>query len=101
MNKLVPQSVFDCFAQVNAVPRPSKKEERMIAFLLDFGKKLGLESKRDEVGNVIIRKPATKGKEACPTVILQSHMDMVCEKNADVQFDLSGMLSRPMSMAIG
>lgn len=87
MNKLVPQSVFDCFAQVNAVPRPSKKEERMIAFLLDFGKKLGLESKRDEVGNVIIRKPATKGKEACPTVILQSHMDMVCEKNADVQFD--------------
>lgn len=59
----------------------------MIAFLLDFGKKLGLESKRDEVGNVIIRKPATKGKEACPTVILQSHMDMVCEKNADVQFD--------------
>lgn len=87
MNKLVPQSVFDCFAQVNAVPRPSKKEERMIDFLLDFGKKLGLESKRDEVGNVLICKPATKGKESCPTVVLQSHMDMVCEKNADVQFD--------------
>ncbi|MBR4757893.1 MAG: cytosol nonspecific dipeptidase, partial [Bacteroidaceae bacterium] len=84
---LQPKSVFDCFAQVNKVPRPSKREEQMIQFLLDFGKGLGLETRRDEAGNVIIRKPATKGMENKPTVVLQSHMDMVCEKNADVAFD--------------
>ena len=84
---LKPQSVFECFAQVNKVPRPSKREERMIDFLLQYGQKLGLETRRDEVGNVIIRKPATPGMEGKPTVILQSHMDMVCEKNADREFD--------------
>ena len=86
---LQPQSVFKCFAQVNQIPRPSKKEEKMIEFLLDFGKKLGLETKRDEVGNVLIRKPATPGFEDRQTIILQSHMDMVCEKNRDVEFDFS------------
>ncbi len=84
---LKPESVFACFAQVNKIPRPSKKEERMIEFLLDYGKKLGLSSRRDEAGNVIISKPATPGMENRPTVVLQSHMDMVCEKNADVNFD--------------
>jgi len=84
---LVPTRVFDCFSAVNKVPRPSKKEERMIEFLLNYGKELGLDTQRDEVGNVIIRKPATKGMENHKTVILQSHMDMVCEKNADVDFD--------------
>ena len=86
---LQPQSVFKCFAQVNQIPRPSKKEEKMIEFLLDFGKKLGLETKRDEAGNVLIRKPATPGFEDRQTIILQSHMDMVCEKNRDVEFDFS------------
>lgn len=85
--ELKPSCVFDCFAQVNQVPRPSKKEERMIAFLMDFGQKLGLETKCDEVGNVLIRKPATPGMENRKTLILQSHMDMVCEKNANVDFD--------------
>ena len=85
--ELKPICVFDCFAQVNQVPRPSKKEERMIAFLMDFGQKLGLETKCDEVGNVLIRKPATPGMENRKTLILQSHMDMVCEKNANVDFD--------------
>lgn len=87
MSTLKPESVFRCFAQVNKVPRPSKREERMIEFLLDYGRGLGLETRRDETGNVIICKPATAGMEKRPTVILQSHMDMVCEKNADVQFD--------------
>lgn len=89
MNKIAlkPSDVFECFRLVNAVPRPSKHEERMIEFLLDFGKKLGLETDSDETGNVIIRKPATPGMENKKTLILQSHMDMVCEKNADVQFD--------------
>lgn len=84
---LKPKSVFDCFAQVNKVPRPSKREEKMIDFLLEYGKGLGLDTRRDETGNVIIRKPATPGMESKPTVILQSHMDMVCEKNADREFD--------------
>ena len=85
--ELKPASVFECFAKVNQVPRPSKKEEQMIQFLLDFGKSLGLESVCDETGNVIIRKPATPGMEGRKTLILQSHMDMVCEKNAHTEFD--------------
>lgn len=86
---LQPQSVFKCFAQVNQIPRPSKQEEKMIEFLLDFGKKLGLDTKRDETGNVIIRKPATPGMEDRQTIVLQSHMDMVCEKNRDLEFDFT------------
>lgn len=86
-NLLEPSIVFDCFAQVNKVPRPSKKEEKMIAFLQAFGEKLGLPTVVDEVGNVSISKPATKGYENRKTVIFQSHMDMVCEKNKDVVFD--------------
>ena len=86
---LQPQSVFKCFAQVNQIPRPSKQEEKMIDFLLDFGQKLGLDTRRDETGNVIIRKPATPGMEDRQTIVLQSHMDMVCEKNRDLDFDFS------------
>ena len=91
MNKIAlqPQSVFKCFAQVNEIPRPSKKEEMMIEFLLDFGKKLGLDTRRDDAGNVIIRKPATPGMEDRQTIVLQSHMDMVCEKNRDIDFDFT------------
>ena len=84
---LQPKIVFDCFAEVNKVPRSSKHEEKMIAFLQDFGKKLGLETDTDATGNVVIRKPATPGFENRKTVILQSHMDMVCEKNNDTAFD--------------
>ena len=87
MTKLEPQSVFDCFAQVNQVPRPSKREEKMIEFLRQFGEGLGLETEVDETGNVVIRKAATPGYENRKTVILQSHMDMVCEKNKDMDFD--------------
>ena len=86
---LQPQSVFKCFAQVNEIPRPSKHEEKMIDFLLQFGQKLGLDTRRDDTGNVIIRKPATPGMENRQTIVLQSHMDMVCEKNRDVEFDFS------------
>lgn len=85
--QLTPKAVFDCFAQVNRVPRPSKHEEQMIAFLQQFGEGLGLDTRVDETGNVIIRKPATPGYENRKTVILQSHSDMVCEKNADLDFD--------------
>ena len=88
-NNLQPKSVFKCFAQVNQIPRPSKQEEKMIDFLLDFGRKLNLDTRRDETGNVIIRKPATPGMEDRQTIVLQSHMDMVCEKNRDVTFDFT------------
>ena len=86
---LQPSDVFKCFAQVNQIPRPSKKEEQMIDFLLDFGKKLNLETRRDDAGNVIICKPATLGMEDRQTIVLQSHMDMVCEKNKDMDFDFT------------
>lgn len=85
--ELKPAAVFEMFARINKVARPSKREEKMIAFLKDFGESLGLETKVDETGNVLIRKPASKGMEQKPTVILQSHMDMVCEKNNDVEFN--------------
>ena len=85
--ELKPALVFEMFARINAVPRPSKREEKMIAFLREFGEGLGLETLVDETGNVLIRKPATPGMEQRPTIILQSHMDMVCEKNNDVDFD--------------
>lgn len=84
---LQPKVVFDCFAQVNRIPRPSKREEKMIEFLKSFGERLGLPTKVDEAGNVLITKPATPGFENRRTVVLQSHMDMVCEKNADSAFD--------------
>ena len=74
---LKPRVVFDCFSEVNRIPRPSKREEKMIAFLKAFGEGLKLETKVDETGNVLIRKPATPGCEKRRTVILQSHMDMV------------------------
>lgn len=82
-----PQVVFDCFEYVNKIPRPSKREEKMIAFLQQFGKSLGLQTKTDAAGNVLISKPATPGMEDKATVVLQSHMDMVCEKNADREFN--------------
>ena len=87
MAKLEPKIVFDQFAQINKIPRPSKHEEKMIEYLKDFGKSHGLETVVDETGNVLIKKPATKGYEDRPTVVLQSHMDMVCDKLVDVDFD--------------
>ncbi|WP_150451912.1 aminoacyl-histidine dipeptidase [Arenibacter lacus] len=87
IRELEPKAVWNKFADLNAVPRPSKKEERVIAFMVDFGKNLGLNTLVDEVGNVIIRKPATKGMEDRKTVILQSHLDMVHQKNNDTDFD--------------
>ena len=86
-NELKPTSVFEQFAKINQIPRPSKREEKMIKYLKEWGESHGFETKVDETGNVIIRKPATKGMEDRKTVILQSHMDMVCDKLVDVEFD--------------
>ena len=88
-NELKPARVFEQFAKINEIPRPSKHEEQMIEYLKSFGESRGLETLVDETGNVIIRKPATPGYENKETIILQSHMDMVCEKLVDVDFDFN------------
>ncbi len=84
---LKPAGIWSYFHEITQIPRPSKKEEKIIAYLLDFAKKHNLEVKKDNAGNVLIIKPATKGKENLPTVILQGHVDMVCEKNAGTVHD--------------
>lgn len=84
---LEPTTIWNHFADLNAVPRASKKEERVIQFMKDFGAKLGLETLEDAVGNVIIRKPATPGMEDRQAIVMQSHLDMVHQKNADTDFD--------------
>jgi dipeptidase D len=89
IRSLEPQAMWSNFADLNAVPRPSKKEERVIQFIKDFGNKLGLETTEDETGNVIIKKPASPGMENRKTVLMQSHLDMVHQKNADTDFDFN------------
>ena len=84
---LEPTAMWNHFADLNAVPRPSKKEERVIEFAKQFGESLGLETMVDSVGNVIIRKPATPGMENRTPIVMQSHLDMVHQKNADTEFD--------------
>lgn len=85
--QLEPTALWQHFAALNAVPRPSKKEQRIIAFMKSFGENLGLETIIDKTGNVIIKKPASPGMEHKQTVILQSHLDMVHQKNAETIFD--------------
>ena len=84
---LKPQLIWEQFDDICQVPRPSKKEGKIIAWLQEWAKKHNFDYQTDETGNVVIRKAATKGFEGRPAVILQSHMDMVCEKNSDVEFD--------------
>jgi len=84
---LEPKSLWNNFADLNAIPRASKKEEQVIEFAKSFGEKLGLPTLVDSVGNVIIKKPATAGMEGRATIVLQSHLDMVHQKNADTDFD--------------
>ncbi|MEG2366212.1 MAG: aminoacyl-histidine dipeptidase [Alistipes sp.] len=87
ITSLEPKIVWEQFDAITRVPRPSKKEGKIIEYLVEFAKKHHIEYKKDAIGNVVMRKPATAGYESKPTVILQAHMDMVCEKNSDVEFD--------------
>lgn len=87
VRELNPTIIWDYFDRITQIPRPSKKEDKIIQYLMDFAKQHNLEAKKDKAGNILICKPATPGKENLQTVILQSHVDMVCEKNSDVQFD--------------
>jgi dipeptidase D len=87
LEKLNPGVVWSYFEDICQVPRPSKKEEKIIRFLLNFAKEHNLEAKRDDIGNILIKKPATLGKEKVKTVVLQSHIDMVCEANEGTNHD--------------
>ncbi len=96
--QLNPELVWRYFDEILKVPRPSKKEEKIVQYLLDFATKNNLQATMDEVGNVLIKKPAFPGKEKVPTVVLQTHMDMVCEKNSDKEFDFE---NDPIEAIIG
>ena len=86
-NGLSPDKVWYYFSEICKIPRPSKKEKRITEYIIGIARKLNLEHETDEVGNILIRKPATQGYEHYPVVILQSHIDMVCEKNSDTDHD--------------
>ncbi|MDP3437521.1 MAG: cytosol nonspecific dipeptidase, partial [Bacteroidales bacterium] len=79
--------IFSIFDQITKIPRESSKEQKIIEFLINFAKERSLDYKRDDAGNVVILKPATKGMENAPTVVLQSHSDMVCERNSSSSFN--------------
>ncbi len=96
LSQIAPQPLFTYFEQICQIPRPSKKEEKIRKFLLDFADKYNLESETDEAGNVLIRKSATQGMESAPIVILQTHMDMVCEKNSDKSFNFDNDAIEPV-----
>jgi len=87
LQSLKPEKLWYYFGEVLKIPRPSKKEEKIIKYLLDFGKNHNLETIQDTIGNVVIRKPAVPGLENSPWVCLQGHVDMVCEKDAEVDHD--------------
>ncbi len=87
IQSLKPGRLWYYFSEILKIPRPSKKEEKIAEYILNLGKQLGLETLKDDVGNILIRKPATKGKEEVKSVVLQSHLDMVCEKNTDTVFN--------------
>lgn len=87
MNNLSPKIVWDIFAQITQVPRPSKKEEKIRQYLRDFATKHSLPIAEDEIGNIVITRPAAEGYQDEATTILQSHVDMVCEKESNLEFD--------------
>lgn len=89
IHHLSPQRVWHYFAEICRIPRPSKKEEKIVQYLVEFGQQLGLETFKDNVGNVVIRKPASAGCENWPSIALQSHVDMVCEKDPNVKHNFN------------
>ncbi|MFZ2324003.1 MAG: aminoacyl-histidine dipeptidase [Ignavibacteriaceae bacterium] len=87
LGHLKPELVWNHFEEICKYPRPSKKEEKIAAYVVSVGKRLGLQTEKDKFGNILIRKPATPGYENRKTVVMQGHIDMVCEKNRDVEHD--------------
>lgn len=91
IRQLEPSALWNNFSNLNGVPRPSKKEEKVRQFMVDFGNSLDLETVVDPIGNVIIKKPASTGMQDRKTIVMQSHLDMVCQKNNDTDFDFDSM----------
>jgi dipeptidase D len=89
VRNLEPKALWSNFADLNAVPRPSKKEEQVVEFMKAFAESIGLNAELDEVGNVLIRKPASAGMEDRTPIVMQSHLDMVHQKNNDTEFDFA------------
>ena len=87
IKNLAPELVWNIFDQITKVPRPSKKEEKIRQWLVDFAKQHNIECHLDATGNILMRKPATPGYEDHQTIVMQGHIDMVCEKNSDVDHD--------------
>src|SRR4030066_2005494 len=87
LGHLQPKLVWHHFEEICKYPRPSKKEEKIAEYVVSVGKRLGLQTEKDKFGNIPIRKPATPGKENLKTVVLQGHIDMVCESNRGVEHD--------------
>ena len=96
LNNLKPEIVWSYFEEILQIPRPSKKEEKIREYLIAFGKQNNLETKSDEAGNILIKKNATAGMENRKIIVLQSHMDMVCEKNSDVKHDFDNDPIQPV-----
>ncbi len=95
LGHLEPKRIWEIFEEICHIPRPSKKEHKIAKYILDFAGKHNLESRQDKTGNIVISKQATKGKENLKTVVLQSHIDMVCEKNSDVEHNFNTDPIRP------
>jgi len=89
INKLHPEKLWYYFSEILKIPRPSKNEGKVLKYIFEFGKLHNLETLQDETGNILIRKPATRGMENLKSVVLQSHVDMVCEKNSDLNFNFT------------
>ena len=87
INGLNPEILWGYFYEISQVPRPSKKEEKIREYIRSFAEKNNFEFKEDEVGNLVIKVPATKGLEDKPVVVLQGHLDMVCEMNKGTEHD--------------
>ncbi len=98
LSDLSPLPLWAFFGEILQIPRPSRKEDKMISFLLEFASIHHLAAKRDDAGNVLISKPACPGRENAPKVVLQTHMDMVCEKNSDKEFDF---MKDPIDAIVG
>mgnify|MGYP003623800311 CR=1 FL=1 len=98
LSKLEPRSVWEQFEAITKVPRPSKNEGKIREFLEDFATRHSLDCRTDKIGNVLITRPAAPSMKQRPTVVLQSHMDMVCEKNSGVEFDFD---NDPIQVYIG
>jgi dipeptidase D len=89
LDGLEPKLLWKHFDELRKIPRCSKHEEKAVEYVISVAKDLGLEYKKDEAGNVVVKKPGSKGHEDAPTIVLQGHIDMVCEKNRDKEFDFS------------